>query len=101
MARRLQLQAVLEGITGDGNVYFQPPASVQMAYPCIVYKTDLANTQFAGNKPYRRNIRYMVTIIDRNPDTPLFDKVAELPMCTFVRSFAADNLNHSVFDLYF
>lgn len=102
MGQRLQLQSLLEEIVGAGNpVYFQPPANVQMQYPCIVYKRDSADTRFAGNNPYRYTKRYMVTIIDRNPDSVIPDKVAALPMSIFDRSFAADNLNHDVFNLYF
>jgi hypothetical protein len=101
MGQRLQFQEVLEDIMGNGNVYFQPPSNVQMAYPCIVYHVDLANTQFAGNKPYRLSKRYMVTVIDANPDSQIPDKVAQLPMCTFSRFFVADQLNHSVFNIYF
>jgi hypothetical protein len=101
MAQRLQLQAILESALGGSQVYFQPPANIQMQYPCIVYKRDLAITQFASNNPYRYTKRYMVTVIDRNPDSSIPDKVAALPMCTFNRFFTADNLNHDVFNLYF
>lgn len=101
MGQRLQLQDLLEEILGSSNVYFQPPANVQMQYPCIVYKRDAANTEFAGNNPYRHTRRYQVTIIDRNPDAVTYDKVAALPMCVLNRFFVADNLNHDVFDLYF
>jgi len=72
-----------------------------MLYPCIVYNRDAAVTQFAGNDPYRYTKRYMVTIIDRNPDSEIPDKVAALPMTTFNRFFTADNLNHDVFNIYF
>lgn len=99
--RRLELQALLEDLLGSRNVYFQPPANVKMQYPAIVYSRDAADTQFAGNRPYRRTKRYQVTVIDRNPDSPVPDKVAELPMCAFERFFTADNLNHDVFGLYF
>lgn len=101
MAQRLQLQQVLKDILGSENVYFQPPANVQMQYPCIVYQRDYARTEFAGNQPYRRTKRYAVTVIDRNPDSDIPDKVAALPMCTFNRFFTADDLNHDVFELYF
>jgi len=43
----------------------------------------------------------MVTVIDRNPDSDLPGKVAELPMCTFNRFFTADNLNHDVYTIFF
>lgn len=99
MGQRLQLQELLESITP--NVYFQPPANVQMEYPCIVYARDTVNTLFAGNAPYRRTKRYQVTVIDRDPDSKIPDEVAALPMCSFDRAFAASNLNHDVFRLFF
>ncbi len=101
MGQRLDLQDILEVQLGSSNVYFQPPANVQMQYPCIIYKKDQARTEFAGNSPYRFTKRYQVTVVDRNPDSEIPDKIALLPMCTFDRHFVADNLNHDVFTLYF
>lgn len=101
MAPRLDLQDLLEEILGTRNVYFQPPSNVQMEYPCIVYKRDTARTMFAGNYPYRHTKRYLVTVIDRNPDSLIPDEVAKLPMCIFDRHFSANNLNHDVFSLFF
>lgn len=98
---QLQIQSLLEEILGSGNVYFQPPPTVAMQYPAIVYKRDISNTQFADNIPYRRTKRYMVTVIDKDPNTPIFDKVADLPMCTHSRSYSAKQLHHDVFDIYF
>lgn len=101
MGQRLELQALLEDILGTRDVYFQPPANVQMKYPCIVYKRDMGRTLFAGNYPYRYTKRYMVTVIDRDPDSAVPDKIAALPGCTFDRHFAADNLNHDVFNIFY
>lgn len=99
MAPRLELQALLEDLAP--NVYFQPPENVKLAYPCIIYKRDYAQVQFADNNPYRNTKRYMVTVIDRDPDSAIPDKVAALPMCIFNRFYTADNLNHDVFNLFF
>lgn len=99
--RRLQLQSVLEGLLELPNVYFQPPAGVQMQYPAIVYKRDDERPEFAGNLPYRITTRYQVTVIAQDPDNEIRRKVARLPMCTFNRAYSADNLNHDVYDLYF
>lgn len=101
MALRLQLQARLEVILGATNVYFQPPANVQMKYPCVVYSRDTTEASFADNNPYRFTKRYQVTVIDRNPDSDIPDRVGALPMCLHDRTFAVDNLNHYVFTLYF
>lgn len=99
---RLLLQSLLEGLVPDGGkVYFQPPTNTQMVYPCIVYKRDNVETLFADNNPYRSTKRYQVTIIDRNPDSTISDKVAALPLCAFDRFYTADNLNHDVYNLFF
>jgi len=47
MAPRLELQEVLESLLGSRNVYFQPPLNLKMNYPCIIYKRDDAETEFA------------------------------------------------------
>lgn len=72
-----------------------------MEYPCIRYERDSAETQFAGNRPYRYTKRYQVMVITREVDSPVPDKIAELPMCVFDRHYKVDKLNHDVFNLYF
>jgi hypothetical protein len=101
MGARTDLQAALELLLESSNVYFQPPANAQMQYPAIVYKRDASDARFAGNELYRHTWRYQVTVIDRDPDSEIPDRVADLPLCLFSRHYTADNLNHDVFDLYF
>lgn len=101
MASRLELQDLLEELLGSTQVYFQQPSNEQMKYPCIVYQRDVARSLFANNLPYRYIKGYQVIYIDRNPDSPIPDKIAKLPMCTFDRHYKADNLNHDSFSLYF
>jgi hypothetical protein len=101
MAQRLELHVILESILGSENVYFQPPATIQMVYPCIVYRRDSIQTRFADDNPYSHKKRYQVTVIDRNPDSDIPDKVADLPMCSSERFYVADKLNHDVFNLFF
>ena len=97
---RLALQSFLEELLGSGNVYFQPPASVKMSYPAIVYGRDDRDTKFADNAPYAGTWRYQVTVIDRDPDTLIPVKVASLPMSDLSQVFVAENLHHYVFFLY-
>lgn len=99
MGHRHQLQQVLE--TFCDHVYFQPPASVQMQYPAIVYKREPTSVRHANNAPYMLTKQYMMTLISRDPDDAIFDKLASLPLCTHDRSYVSDNLNHSVFTIYF
>ena len=101
MAQRLELQALLMEILSSGQVYFQPPPSVSMDYPCIVYNRDYEQINHADDKPYLRRRRYQVTVIDRNPDSDIPAKIAELPLCSYDRFYTSDNLNHDVFKLFF
>ncbi len=99
LGRQRELHAILKSITP--KVYFQPPANVKMEFPCIVYHRDFAETKFADNLPYSNTRRYLVTVIDQDPDSGIPDKVAALPMTTYIRWFASDNLNHDIYQLYF
>jgi hypothetical protein len=101
MEKRLIFQALLEGLLGSRNVYFQPPTNVVMRYPAIVYNRDYQSVFFADNRPYHRRLRYQVTVIDPDPDSLIPDRVAELPLTTLVRHFTLDQLNHDIYDVYF
>jgi len=101
MAQRIELQALLVGLLGSNRVYFQPPPTLQMQYPCIVYQRDSKETEFADNRPYKHMRRYQITVIDINPDSDIHERVAELPLCSYDRFFTADNLNHDVYNLFF
>lgn len=101
MPSRLELQTLFENILGSRNVYFQPPESVKMNYPAIVYGLDNIENSFADDGVYLSKKKYLVTVIDEDPDSPIVDKVATLPTCRFNRHFQSDNLNHDVFILYF
>jgi hypothetical protein len=101
MGSRLELQKLLEKILGTKDVYFQPPPNIQMNYPCIVYQRDSEVVRHAANQKYNHIQRYKVTIIDKDPDSKIRDKVRDLPLCSFSSFFVAENLNHDVFAIYF
>ena len=101
MGTRLEFQTLLEGLGNGVTVYFQPPPEVQMVYPAIVYNRDYLTNQFADNIPYAGMIRYQVTLIDANPDSPLHDKLKAMPLMRFVRHYTSANLNHDIYDVYF
>lgn len=99
--RRLELHELLCGILGTRNVYFQPPESVRMSYPAIVYELSDVPSLYANGGVYLTGRRYAVTAIDKDPDSPLVEKLASLPTSRFDRPFKASNLNHWVFTLYY
>lgn len=102
MARRTDLHAKLVAMLGSNYVYFQPPESIKLTYPCIVYKRTTATIKFADDKVYNYRYAYEITIIDKNPDSNLVDKMfSAFPLIRFNRHFTADNLNHDVFTVYY
>ena len=101
MANRLTLESLLEDILGTTYVYFQPPESVKMTYPCIVYHLNSVDTKFADNNPYTHRKRYKITIIDKNPDSDIPERIRMLPMCLFEARYTKDNLNHEVYNIYY
>lgn len=101
MASRLDLQSKLEELFGSKNVYYQPPSSIKMTYPAIVYTKAKIDTKPANNKTYCASTRYDITVIDRLPDNPVVLKLLELPYCSYDRQYKSDNLNHDVLTLYY
>lgn len=100
-SREEDLQPLLENILGSPYVYFQPPESVKMHYPAIVYTLASINNIHANNAVYSQSRSYEITVIDYDPDSEIVNKVSKLPMCRFNRHFKSDNLNHYVFTLYY
>ena len=101
MPRRLKLQTLLEELLESRNVYFQPPTSVKMKYPAIVYGLEDIENTFANDGVYLSKRKYLVTVIDEDPDSEIVVKISQLPTCRFNRHFESDNLNHDVFTLYY
>lgn len=99
--RRLELQTILESISGVAKVYYQPPESISLVYPCIIYEKYDEKPNFANNKTYKNTNQYSVMVIDKDPDSSIPGMVSELPMCRFLRHYTKDNLNHDVYNVYY
>lgn len=107
MIRREELQTLLENILGSRNVYFQPPSTVRMQYPAIVYRLGDIGTRTnfsradANDEIYNIRKVYAVTVIDSNPDSLIPDRIQfDLKYCSFAQAFTADNLNHWIFTVF-
>lgn len=97
MGTRIELHNVLKNILGTNNVYYQPPESIKMSYPAIVYSRENIDNTFADDLVYIQKHLYTITVIDSNPDSGIVDKISKLPMCRFNRHYKSENLNHDVF----
>ena len=101
MGQRIDLHQILVNALGSNNVYFQPPETIKMKYPCIVYILDGIESEHAGNRPYLHRRKYSVTVIDKDPESEIPGRVSDLQYSRYDRHFVSDNLHHDVFTLYY
>lgn len=99
MGSRVELHEELKEVLGSDNVYFQPPSSMKMKFPCIVYERVRINTQYANNNPYQHYVVYQVTYIDKYPDSDIPMKLADMHQSAFERAYKANEMYHTVFRL--
>lgn len=102
---RLELHDIFIDILGTkgeetSRVYFNPPESVKLQYPAIVYHRKPIDNSFANNGVYKQSQGYEVTVIDEDPEGVIARKISQLPTCRPTRHFTSDNLVHDVFELY-
>ena len=102
MATRLEFNTALKTIAA--NVYYQPPASIQLTYPCIVYEDAKPWTVKADNRLYLQSRAYSVTYITRQPIGEIDDFfifLNKFPLAKFDRHFVVDNLHHYIYTIYY
>ena len=98
---RVALDRILRTTLGTGNVYFDPPESFKLKYPCIMYSLE-GNAEFhADDATYHRRKRYTMIYITQNADDPMAATLADLPYCRLSRAYTADGLWHYAFELYY
>lgn len=101
MASRLNLQEELETLIGK-KVYYQPPETVKMMYPCIVYDLSKMKLVRADNKIYVNFKAYEIMYITKNPDDPMIETILnKFENINFDRQYKANNLYHNVYTLFY
>ena len=101
MASRLELHEELVTLLGSRNVYYQPPESIKLKYPAIIYSRSNIDNTFADNDVYLQDVAYQITVIDSDPDSVIVKKMSLFPKTRFNRHYTSDNLNHDVFTTYY
>lgn len=97
---RLTLQEALEEFLGSRNVYYQPPESIKLKYPCIIYELSRIDSDYADNVSYFKRKQYDVTIVHKDADSTLPDDILDnFKYIRFDRSYKADNLYHEVYTI--
>ena len=101
MEQRIKLQRILEDLLESKYVYFQPPSSMRIEYPCIIYERAPDDRKYANGQLYKRMRKYNLIVIDRNSDTEIPDKISKLPLVSFNKCYMMNNLNHYSFTIYY
>lgn len=94
---RLKLHAELVVILGSNNIYFQAPESIKMQYPAIVYTRMDIEKVHASDKVYDQTIKYRVTVLDKDPDSEIVEKLSNMPFAVFDRHYVSNGINHDQF----
>ena len=81
----------------DPHVYYQPPESVKLVYPCFVYSFDDVITFYANDNPYLRYYIYTATYITKQVDPQMVKSLMELKYFKYDTHYTADNLHHYAF----
>ena len=99
---RLNLDKELRTLLGTSNVYFQPPESIKLKYPCIIYNLSSIPSLYANDKIYKSHRRYQITYVTSDPDTDMIDRMlGAFSLISFDRHFTSDRLNHYIFTIYY
>lgn len=98
MRPRMDLDRVFRSLCP--NVYYQPPESMKLKYPCIIYSMNTIKTQKADNRSYTMEVAYSVRYVTLDPDDPVIFKIAELKYCSSGNHYAKDNLHHYPYTIY-
>lgn len=101
MGTREELHSILVDMFGSQHVYFQPPTGFKMVYPAIKYSINHRDSDYANDRKYFNNTSYEITIIDKQMNNPVIDKILELPYSAYNRHYITDNLHHDVMTIYF
>lgn len=102
MNKRVELHGKLKKLIGSSNVYFQPPESVKLSYPCVIYSIGEGNAMHADSVLYNYVNSYELLFIFKSPNVNIIEQVlTTLPMCKMTRAYVTDNLNHYAFRVYY
>lgn len=101
MDKRIEFHDILKSTLNSSNVYFQPPETIKMNYPAIVYSLSNLRNMYADNLVYIQKKAYNVILIEKNPDSETIEKLSKLPYSNFNTSYVADNLYHYSYTIYY
>ena len=102
MGSRVELQDILANIERGTKAYYQPPSTIEMQYPCIVYKDKPGEVLKADNAIYRYTNRYDLLYITRSPKQSIIQTMlSRFSYCSLSDIYVNDGLHHYAFTIYY
>jgi len=81
------------------HVYYNPPEKLKMTYPAILYFHTGGRNFHANNIVHAQTHGYKITVVDRDPESPLAKQVSKIPGVAQGPNYRADNLYHFTFTI--
>ena len=95
-----EFQALLKGLEGVTDAYFQAPSS-GMVDPYIMIDRSSSDVKWADNIKYLFLKGYDVIVVTRDPKSPIPDLVEALPHSRFVRKYRTNGLHHFAYQIFY
>lgn len=100
--KRLEFDAKIREVLGSNNVYFQPPETMKMSYPCIIYFKNNLPLTHANNGIYKQKQGYTLTYVDKDPDSEMPNTILHaFRYCRIDSYYRSEGLNHTKFTIYY
>lgn len=99
MDRRIEFDNLLKTILGSDNVYFQPPESKKLDYPCIIYNFAQDDVKYADDEIYSLKHKYSIRYIalPKDFDGHMKDRITKILKVPCTQTYASNGLYHCVF----
>lgn len=82
------------------NVYYQPPSSKTLQYPCIVFSRENVDQTYANDKIYFLRQNWQIKCISTDSEWDVPKRLLEsMQFIEFDRTYPADNLYHTILNL--
>ena len=97
---RAELHQQLATILGSSYVYYQPPESIKLQFPCVIYELSSKIGNYANDRRYYTGTGYTLTLVTATIDDPRCSLLEQLKYCKFNRYYASEGLHHYVYTIY-
>ena len=99
--KELKLDRIFRNTLGNNNVYFQPPESVKINYPCIIWNLSKTASTYADDRSYIQNPKYVIRYVSTEPDDQMRFTLVDVLGVPIIQVYCKDGLYHYIYELYY